>query len=141
MYPNLDGSTEVKPPEVSSNLRAPNQSMTMSSLEIAELTGKQHSNVGRDIRKMLTDLGDDSKLNHVHEEKDARGYTKAYHLDRELTQTLITGYSTPLRLKVIRRLNELEAVQILHSSNQAPNKAIIESLSGLQTEVMSLRRL
>nr|WP_232918116.1 Rha family transcriptional regulator [Pseudomonas syringae] len=113
----------------------------MSSLEIAELTGKQHSNVARDIRKMLTDLGDDSKLNHVHEEKDARGYTRAYHLDRELTQTLITGYSAPLRLKVIRRLTELEDLQICRSSDEVAPRAIIESLSGLQTEVMSLRRL
>ncbi len=134
--------------EVSSDLRAPNQSMTMSSLEIAELTGKQPSNVGRDIRKMLTDLGDDSKLNHVHEEKDARGYTKAYHLDRELTQTLITGYSAPLRLKVIRRLNELEDLQICRSSNQGSldfsgqsQGAIIESLSGLQTEVKILKEM
>ncbi|WP_439871056.1 Rha family transcriptional regulator [Pseudomonas syringae] len=113
----------------------------MSSLEIAELTGKQPSNVGRDIRKMLADLGDDSKLSHVHEEKDARGYTKAYHLDRELTQTLITGYSAPLRLKVIRRLNELEGLQICRSPEQVSNGAIIESLSGLQTEVKILKEM
>ncbi len=117
--------------------------MTMSSLEIAELTGKQHTNVVRDIRKMLADLGDDSKLSHVHEEKDARGYTKAYHLDRELTQTLITGYSAPLRLKVIRRLNELEEGLGQKALDFAGpyQGAIIESLSGLQTEVKILKEM
>ena len=32
------------------------QSQTMSSLQIAELTGKKHSNVMRDIRKMAENL-------------------------------------------------------------------------------------
>lgn len=115
----------------------------MSSLEIAELTGKQHKHVVRDIRKMLDDLGDDPKLGHVHEEKDSRSYTKAYHLDRELTQTLITGYSAPLRLRVIRRLNELEeglGQKALDFAGPSQG-AIIESLSGLQTEVKILKEM
>lgn len=31
--------------------------VTMTSLEIAVLTGKQHKNVVRDVRKMLAELG------------------------------------------------------------------------------------
>ena len=83
---------------------------TMSSREIAELTGKEHKNVIRDIRAMLDALkGDGSDLSHVREDQDARGYTSAFHLDRELTETLLTGYSVPLRRKVIARWHELEA--------------------------------
>ncbi|MHC9165524.1 Rha family transcriptional regulator [Pseudomonas aeruginosa] len=83
--------------------------VTMTSREIAELTGKQHKHVIRDIREMLDALEKDGPvLGHVREDKDSRGYTENFHLDRELTETLVTGYSIPLRHKVIRRLHELE---------------------------------
>ena len=84
--------------------------LTMSSREIAELTGKQHKDVIRDIRVMLDALQKDgADLRHVREDKDARGYTAMFHLNRELTDTLLTGYSIPLRRKVIARWHELEA--------------------------------
>lgn len=82
--------------------------VTMTSSEISELTGKLHAHVIRDIRAMLEALKDDPVLDHVREDKDARGYTENFHLNRELTETLITGYSIPLRHKVIRRLHDLE---------------------------------
>ncbi|MEB8058630.1 Rha family transcriptional regulator [Pseudomonas fulva] len=86
-----------------------NKPVTMSSREIAELTGKQHKNVIRDIRAMLEELSEDgSVLSHVHEEFDARGYTAAFHLPRREVEILLTGYSIPLRAKVIDRLHELE---------------------------------
>lgn len=88
-------------------------SVTMSSREIADLTGKQHAHVLRDIRAMLDALKDDPVLDHVREDKDARGYTACFHLDRELTETLLTGYSIPLRRRVIARLHELEQQQSL----------------------------
>lgn len=81
----------------------------MSSLEISELTGKRHDHVIRDIRAMLDALKDAPDLGHVREDKDARGYTAMFHLDRELTDTLLTGYSIPLRRKVVARWHELEA--------------------------------
>ncbi|WP_213152649.1 Rha family transcriptional regulator [Pseudomonas aeruginosa] len=85
------------------------QAVTMTSREIAELTGKQHKHVIRDIREMLDALEKDGPvLGHVREDKDSRGYTENFHLDRELTETLVTGYSIPLRHKVIRRLHQLE---------------------------------
>ena len=82
---------------------------TMTSREIAELTGKEHKNVIRDIRTMLDELGKDgSELSHPQEDKDSRGYTSCFYLNRELTETLLTGYSASARLKVIRRWHDLE---------------------------------
>lgn len=83
----------------------------MSSREIAELTGKRHGDVIRDIRNMLDQLGDDANLRHVTETKDTRGYTAAFHLQRREVEILLTGYSIPLRAKAIDRLHELEQAQ------------------------------
>lgn len=84
---------------------------TMTSLEIATVTGKRHAHVIRDIRAMLDELAEDEPVMGHHEKLDARGYTAEFRLNRELTEILITGYSVPLRAKVIRRLHELEAGQ------------------------------
>ena len=54
--------------------------VTMSSLEIAELTGKEHKNVLRDIRFMLAELQKDgSDLSHVLWPADA--WMHAYGID------------------------------------------------------------
>lgn len=83
--------------------------LTMSSKEIADLTEKEHKNVIRDIRTMLNELKQDgSGLIYVLEEKDTRGYTSMFHLDRELADTLLTGYSAMLRRKVVARWHQLE---------------------------------
>ena len=86
------------------------ENLTMSSRDISELTGKEHKNVIRDIRTMLkeVDAGSGSVLSHVREEKDARGYTSAFHLNKELTLTLVAGYDAKLRLAIIKRWQELE---------------------------------
>lgn len=84
---------------------------TMSSREIAELTGKQHPHVKRDIEVMLSALEKDaSRFGGIYLDSMNREQTE-YLLDRELTEILITGYSIPLRAKVIRRLHELESGQ------------------------------
>lgn len=83
--------------------------VTISSLEIAELTGKNHADVLRDIRKMLGDLekGDGSRFAGIY--LDAYKREKpCFNLARDLTETLITGYSVPLRHAVVVRLRELE---------------------------------
>ncbi len=85
--------------------------LTMSSREISELTGKDHSNVLRDIRKMLEVLKKDA-LNFEGIYQDAYGREKpCFNLDRELTITLVSGYDIQLRHRVVTRLAELEAHQ------------------------------
>ncbi len=82
---------------------------TMSSREIAELTGKQHQHVKRDIEKMLGDLKEDaSKFGQIYFDSQNRA-RREYCLDREHTDCLLTGYSAAMRMAVIKRWRELEA--------------------------------
>lgn len=82
---------------------------TMSSREIAELTGKRPADVMRDIRIMFDAL-----------DIDERSFASAYlggngqdrlvfNLPKDLTTTLISGYSIPMRHKIVTRWIELEA--------------------------------
>lgn len=92
-------------------LVAPSNTVTMSSREIAELTGKQHKNVLRDVNVMLEALEKaGSDLSQAVRYTDERGRTSEVRLDRVLTETLLTGYSIPLRHRVVTRLQELENV-------------------------------
>ncbi|MFK3794752.1 Rha family transcriptional regulator [Pseudomonas sp. NPDC088444] len=80
----------------------------MSSREIANVTGKRHNNVKRDIVSMLTDLEEDVlSFEHIYLDGQNREQIE-YRLDRELTDTLLTGYSAKMRRAVIRRWAELE---------------------------------
>lgn len=84
--------------------------VTMSSREIAELTGKRHPDVKRDIEKMMLDLGEDvSRFARIYLDSMNREQTE-FRLERELTETLLLGYSAPLRRKVLARLRELEGI-------------------------------
>ncbi|WP_434057309.1 Rha family transcriptional regulator [Escherichia coli] len=66
--------------------------LTMSSRQIAEFTGKEHKHVKRDIKTMLTSLElDESKFGRIFFDQYGREQTE-YHLDEELTLTLVTGY-------------------------------------------------
>jgi phage antirepressor YoqD-like protein len=93
--------------------------LTMSSREIADLTGKDHSNVMRDIRHMLDALKKDA-LSFEGIYQDAYGREKpCFNLDRELTMTLVSGYDIQLRHRVVTRLSELESQQQPTSLNPA----------------------
>ena len=82
--------------------------VTMSSREIAEATGKRHPDVKRDIEVMCNQLQVDvSKFAHTYFDSMNRAQSE-YRLDREHTECLVAGYSAPLRMKIIRRLRELE---------------------------------
>lgn len=84
-------------------------SRTMSSREIAELTGKEHKHVMRDIENLVEQGAiDRSKFGPI-SYKDSYGREQpAYELDFDATMTLVTGYNAVLRAKVIRRWRELE---------------------------------
>lgn len=85
-----------------------NVARTMSSREIASLTGKRHPDVKRDIQTMAAELKVNvSSFAHIYLDGRNREQTE-YLLDREHTDCLLTGYSAGLRMKVIRRWHELE---------------------------------
>lgn len=88
-----------------------NAALTMSSREIAELTGKRHDNVVRDTRKMLEELG----TNHLNFEGvyiDSKGESRTcFNLPKDLTITLVSGYNVQMRYAITKRWMELEAQQ------------------------------
>ena len=85
---------------------------TMSSREIAELTGKSHSHVMRDIRAMMAELEGNPDLDSVcksttYNGSNGQSYNQ-YELDKDTCLTLLLGYDAVARIKVVKRWQELE---------------------------------
>lgn len=93
---------------------------TMSSKEIAELTGKRHDNVLRDIIKILCELYDIKKdasdlrnqlKQYVKMEIDCRNKISMIYLNKELTLIVTSGYSVKQRQKIVRKALQLDNYQ------------------------------
>ena len=118
---------------------APSNTVTMSSREIAELTGKQHQHVMRDTKRMLSDLGfDASTFGRIYLDSVNRQQTE-YVLGQDLVITLLAGYSAPLRFRVVTRLHELEnvsrqAVTIPQTLPEALRFAALQAEQNLQLQ-------
>jgi Rha family phage regulatory protein len=91
-----------------------NIAVSMTSLQIAELTRKEHRNVLRDIEEMTAALSIgveySSKLSCTKSTYKASNGKKnpMYILPKRETLILVSGYSTELRAKIIDRLEHLE---------------------------------
>lgn len=87
---------------------------TMSSREIAELTGKQVKHIHEKINQLISLLSKDGRA-YDHEQyqevKDKRGYVHEYLLNRTMTLTIVSEYSMELRYRVITRWEELEKLE------------------------------
>ena len=80
----------------------------MTSLEIAEVTGKQHKNVMRDIRELLEQGVNQLNFEPV-EYTDKKGEKRpCYRLTPKGCLILASGYNALLREKIINRLETLE---------------------------------
>lgn len=89
-------------------LIAMNAEMTMSSVEVSELTGKRHDNVMRDIRNMLSEIDAlKSEETYIHP-RSGRSYP-CFFLTKDESICLVAGYSAKLRMAIIKRWQELEA--------------------------------
>ncbi|MDX5592595.1 Rha family transcriptional regulator [Pseudovibrio sp. SPO723] len=104
-----------------------NSEMTITSRRIAELTGKRHSNVLRDIRKMMNDLGEDeAKFRSQYKDSKGRALTE-YILPKNLTYTLVAGYTAKMRKAVIEdRWEDIEAQAEERDAEQSSRGVSIE---------------
>ena len=81
----------------------------MSSREVANLMGKHHSHVLRDIKSLISQEAINESNFGLVEYMDAKGEVRPeYLLDFDATMTLITGYDAKRRAIVIKRWRELE---------------------------------
>ena len=85
----------------------------MTSREIAEMTGKEHKHVMRDIGEMFSQMGDEGGAS-----KFGRSYLSVqnkllpeFALPKRETLILVSGYSVIMRARIIDRWQELEAKQ------------------------------
>jgi Rha family phage regulatory protein len=95
------------------------EKQTMSSLEIAEYTGKNHADVLRDIRKMLIDLGlgESSFAGSYFSEQNKE--LPCFALPKREFLILVSGYSTELRSRIIDRWQALETELALRIVEEA----------------------
>lgn len=93
------------------DLVAKKTNISMSSIDIAELTNKEHRHVLRDIRLMLTELYGESSLpsfGHTYINPQNKQKYPCYILPKKEVMVLVSGYSIKLRMKIITRLEDLE---------------------------------
>jgi phage regulator Rha-like protein len=98
-----------------------NTAVSMTSREIAELTGKRHDNVLRDIDNLLetlpSELSSGFKSGTYESGNPPRPY-RQFVLDRDSTYCLVAGYDAASRMRIIKRWQELEARVALPPTNQ-----------------------
>lgn len=91
---------------------------TMSSLEIATLTGKRHDNVMRDIEAMLAELGGVLKTEDTYINPQNGQTYPCFQLQKRECLILVSGYNIKMRAAIIDRWQELELKATTHPSVQ-----------------------
>jgi phage regulator Rha-like protein len=87
--------------------------ISMTTVEIAEQTGKQHAHVKRDTEKMLKEVVGKTAVSKFGESYEAKSGMKydCYRLPKREIMILVSGYSISLRTAIIDKLEELEQKQ------------------------------
>ena len=92
----------------------------MSSLEIAEVTGKEHKNVMRDIQNLLSQGVDKLNFERISYKDSMNRVRDAYQLTYKGVLILASGYNPVLREKIINRWEELETGKAEPKFSQQP---------------------
>lgn len=109
----------------------------MSSLEIAELTGKQHAHIMRDIRKLLSQGVTASNFG-LSEYRDSTGRKlPCFELTKKGCLILASGYDAVLREKIIDRWEQLE----LEKRKPQTPQTYLEALKALVSSEEEKQRL
>ncbi|NCC28674.1 MAG: hypothetical protein EOM22_11160 [Gammaproteobacteria bacterium] len=84
---------------------------SMTSREIAKLTGKQHKHVLRDIDAILATLSPELGLGFkTSTYRDATGKSnRQFEMDRDSSYCVVAGYDANARMRIVKRWQELEA--------------------------------
>ena len=111
-----------------------NDNINMTTVEIAEQTGKRHDNVMADTKKMLVEIyGEDSLLKFQESYKSKNGQVyDCYRLPKKEVLVLVSGYSAKLRMKIITRLEELETGRSNPYANEIKKDSFEMELLGLK---------
>ena len=121
---------------MNNNLTVLHNSQTMSSLAIAELTEKNHSDVLRDIKVTLSqaEIGA-SKFADTYKSKQNKDLP-CYNLPRRECDLVISGYSVPYRLAIIDRWHELESKRPKPTALELARKQVLllEHLEEIEQE-------
>lgn len=116
---------------------------SMSSLQIAEVTGKRHDAILRDIRNLLEQGCNAHNFVEV-EYTDKKGENRpCYQLTKTGCLILASGYNAVLREKIINRWIELESgkAEPMVKAQQAPTQITLGDRLAWVKEVKSLLNL
>ena len=105
-----------------------NAPLTMSSLEIAKLTGKRHDHVLADIRAMLEGLEIEATEFSGAYKMPSGQNTTLYSLPKRECFILVSGYNLKLRAAIIDRWQELEGTGAKPLSQIEQVRLLLESL-------------
>jgi hypothetical protein len=120
-------------------------SMSMTSREIADLTGKDHKHVLRDIDVTLETISPDLSQGFVsgtYVDDSGRTY-RQFVLDRDSTYCLVAGYDANARMRIIKRWQALEsglAHPAFRLEPQDPPKSRQPALDAPQVQALKLTR-
>lgn len=107
---------------------------TMTSKEIAALTGKEHKNILQDIRKMESEI-DRLRVQPISYKDQMNREQTMYTLDKKASLLLVSGYNIQLRHAIIERWEELETnyVQLTNEENKMLKQQLAEKPKMINT--------